>query len=581
MMHGGATLKLPLFTALRESLAEGYTRRMLRGDLVAGITVGIIAIPLAMALAIAVGVEPQQGLYTAIIAGLVIAVAGGSRFNVSGPTAAFVVILLPITQAHGPAGLLMVTMMAGIILMLAGMARLGNLVQFVPYPVIIGFTAGIAIVIATLQVKDLLGLSMPTAEAGYIDQLAALGAALPTWRAGDSLVGALTLAILILWPKLTRRIPSHLVALLVGSLAAIALGLAAIPVETLGSRFSYTLDGVTYPGIPAVVPQLMLPWTLPGPDGVPLLPTLALIRELFPAALAVAMLGAIESLLCALVADGMSGTRHDPNAELTGQGLGNLIAPLFGGITATAALARTAANVRAGAFTPIAAVIHALVVLAAVVLLAELFAYLPMASLAALLLMVAWHMSEAPRVLHLLRIGPRGDIAVLLTCLSLTVIFDMVLAVGVGLLLAAALFLRRMAEVSQGSDQPRALHPALAELPASVALYQVRGPLFFAAADKALSAMSRYDAETSVLALDLSEVPSMDMSALILLEKGLQDLARRSIRVCLIGANASLRQQLSRAGVGARRGQRAFAANPEAAARLIRRMLGDSALSVP
>lgn len=570
-----------MFTALRDSLAGGYTRRMLQGDLIAGITVGIIAIPLAMALAIAVGVEPQQGLYTAIIAGLIIAVTGGSRFNVSGPTAAFVVILLPITQTYGPAGLLMVTMMAGAILMLAGMARLGSLVQFVPYPVIIGFTAGIAIVIATLQVKDFLGLTLPASEASYVDQLLALASALPTLRPGDSLVGLLTLAILIIWPRLTRRIPGHLVALLAGSLAAIALSHASIPVETLGSRFSYTLDGVTHAGIPAVAPHLLLPWTLPGPDGLPLVLSLELIRELLPAALAVAMLGAIESLLCALVADGMSGTRHDPNAELTGQGLGNLIAPLFGGITATAALARTAANVRAGAFTPLAAAIHALVVLAAVLLFARLFAFLPMASLAALLLMVAWHMSEAPRVLHLLRIGPRGDIAVLLTCLGLTVIFDMVLAVAVGLLLAVALFLRRMAEASQGADQPRERHPALAELPASVALYQVRGPLFFAAADKALSAMSRYDANTAVLALDLSEVPSMDMSALVMLDKGLRDLARRGIRVCLIGANANLRQQLSRAGVGACRNQRSFAANPERAARLIRQMLDEPELNAP
>ncbi len=562
-------LKPFLFTALRESLAHGYSTAMFKRDLLAGLTVGIIAIPLAMALAIAVGLEPQQGLYTAIIAGLIIALSGGSRFNVSGPTAAFVVILLPITQSHGPAGLLIVTIMAGVILLALGLARLGSIIQFVPYPVVMGFTAGIGVVIATLQIRDLLGLAQAAPNANWVEQVVALAGALPTLRLGDTLVGLTTLGVLILWPRLTRRIPGHLVALLLGGLLAALLGLAAVEVETLGSRFSYLVDGVSYPGIPAVAPHWLLPWNLEGPGGEPLQLSFELLRDLLPAALAVAMLGAIESLLCALVADGMTGTRHDPNAELAGQGLGNIIVPFFGGFTATAALARTAANVRAGAATPLAAAIHAMVVLLAVVLLADLFAYLPMASLAALLLMVAWNMSEAPRVLRLLRIGPRQDIWVLLTCLVLTVVFDMVLAVGVGLLLAAALFLKRMVDVSQGADQPRALHPALAELPASVALYRVRGPLFFAAADKALSAMGRYDSTTRVLALDLCDVPSMDMSAQVLLEKGLQDLAQRGIRVCLIGVRASLRLQLSRAGVGARRNLRCFAATPERAAGLI------------
>ena len=570
-----ASIKLPLFTALRDSLREGYSLATLRGDLLAGLTVGIIAIPLAMALAIAVGVAPQHGLYTGITGGLIIALAGGSRFNISGPTAAFVVILLPITQAYGLGGLLLVTGMSGVILLVLGLARMGNLIQFVPYPVVMGFTAGIGIVIATLQIKDFLGLQNVGQHESYLDQVQALASALPSIQLGDTLVGSATLLVLIGWPYLTRRIPGHLVALLVGSLLAVLLLQLDLQVSTLGSRFSYEIDGITHPGIPPFAPQWLLPWTLPGADGTPLQVNFNLLRELLPFSLAVAMLGAIESLLCALVADGMANTRHDPNAELMGQGLGNMIVPFFGGITATAAIARTATSVRSGARTPMAGVFHALVILLAVVLLADLFAYLPMASLAAMLLIVAWNMSEVPHVLHMLRIGPRQDVWVLLICLALTVLFDMVLAVGVGLLLASALFIKRMADLSQGAKMPRHQHLALSELPDSVALYQINGPLFFAAADKALSAMSRFDESIAFLAIDMQAVPSMDMSALVMFEKALRDLDRREIRVYLIGVNASVRLKLKRAGVGALRGRRHYVANPDRVAELIRQQLAD------
>lgn len=567
------SFKVPLFAALRDSLRDGYSLATLRGDLLAGITVGIIAIPLAMALAIAVGVAPQHGLYTGIIGGLIIALAGGSRFNISGPTAAFVVILLPITQAYGLGGLLLVTGMSGVILLALGLARMGNLIQFVPYPVVMGFTAGIGIVIATLQVKDFFGLQNVGQHESYLDQLQALVSAVPSIQLGDTLVGFATLLVLIGWPYLTRRVPGHLVALLAGSLLAAVLMQLDLQVSTLGSRFSYEIDGITHAGIPPFAPQWLLPWTLPGADGTPLQVDFNLLRELLPFALAVAMLGAIESLLCALVADGMANTRHDPNAELVGQGLGNIVVPFFGGITATAAIARTATSVRSGARTPMAGVFHALVILLAVVLLADLFAYLPMASLAAMLLIVAWNMSEVPHVLHMLRIGPRQDVWVLLICLLLTVLFDMVLAVGVGLLLASGLFIKRMVDLSQGAKMPRHQHLALSTLPDSVALYQINGPLFFAAADKALSAMGRYDEDIRFLAIDMQAVPSMDMSALVLFEKALKDLDRRGIRTYLIGVNASVRLKLKRAGVGALPGRRHYVASPERAAELIRLQL--------
>lgn len=564
-----ASFNLPLFTALREVFRQGYSLANLRSDILAGITVGIIAIPLGMALAIAVGVAPQHGLYTGIVGGLIIALCGGSRFNISGPTAAFVVILLPITQQHGLGGLLLVTLMAGAILVALGLARMGSLIQFVPYPVVMGFTAGIAIVIATLQIKDFFGLQGIGQHSNYIEQLRALSLALPSISPGDTLIGAVTLAVLILWPRLTRRIPGHLVALLLGSLLGALLMHLDVSVATLGSRFSYEVEGVTHAGIPPFAPQWVLPWQLPGADGQPLVLNFELLRQLMPSAIAVAMLGAIESLLCALVADGMAGTRHDPNAELLGQGLGNMLVPFFGGITATAALARTATSVRSGAHSPIAAVVHALVILLAVVLLARLFAWLPMASLAAMLLIVAWNMSEARRVIHLLRVGQRQDVLVLVICLVLTVLFDMVLAVSVGLLLASALFIKRMADLSGGAAAP-ARQDSEQDLPEDLALYRIRGPLFFAAADKALRALSQFDDRIRHLIIDMAAVPSMDMSALVLFEQALLDLQQRGVHVYLTGLKPELRLKLKRAGVGARRDVRSFAASPEHAARLIR-----------
>ncbi len=400
---------LPLFAAWRQTWRAGYTLRRLRGDISAGLTVGIIAIPLAMALAIAVGVPPQQGLYTVLIAAPLIALTGGSRFNVSGPTAAFVVILLPITQQYGLGGLLLCTLLAGIILIALGLIRAGRLIQYIPYPVTLGFTAGIGIVIATLQLKDLLGLNTAGHAEHYVEQLGVLILALPSARPGDGIIGITCLAVLIVWPKWVPRIPGHLIALTVGALLGLALEHNGMAVATLGERFSYMVEGVSHPGIPPFLPRFDWPWNLPGPDGQPLHLSYDLIRQLMAPAFAIAMLGAIESLLCAVVTDGMTGSKHDPNAELLGQGLGNLIAPLFGGITATAAIARSATNVRSGAFSPLAAIIHSAVVLMAILVLAPLFSYLPMAALAALLIMVAWNMSEARHVLHTLRIAHRAS----------------------------------------------------------------------------------------------------------------------------------------------------------------------------
>ncbi|MDH4609665.1 C4-dicarboxylic acid transporter DauA [Pseudomonas sp. BN102] len=548
----------PLFAAMRHTWREGYTLAALRGDLAAGLTIGIIAIPLAMALAIAVGVAPQHGLYTVLVAAPLIALTGGSRFNVSGPTAAFVVILLPITQQFGLGGLLLCTLMAGLILIVMGLARLGRLIQFIPYPVTLGFTAGIGIVIATLQVKDLLGLQLAAAPQNYVEQLRLLAGALPTVHLGDALVAATCLAALLVWPRLAPKVPGHLVALALGALLGLLLEALQIPVATLGERFSYVVDGVSHPGIPPFLPSFAWPWQLPGPDGQPLGLTFELVRQLLAPAFAIAMLGAIESLLCAVVADGMAGTRHDPNAELLGQGLGNLLAPLFGGITATAAIARSAANVRAGARSPVAAMVHAGVVLLAMLLLAPLFSYLPMAALAALLLMVAWNMSEARHVAHTLRIAPRNDVVVLLVCLVLTVLFDMVLAVGVGLLLAAGLFIKRMSDLTDTEPLPRHFHEALHELPEQVLVYAIRGPLFFGAAEKALSVLRRFNPEVKVVIVEMSAVPLLDMTALAALENLLHDYSRQGIGLVLVGTSPRVRLKLRRAGVHRETGRLAY-----------------------
>ncbi|WP_414704100.1 C4-dicarboxylic acid transporter DauA [Pseudomonas sp. UBA2684] len=561
----------PLFAAWRQSLRAGYAWKSLRGDLSAGLTVGIIAIPLAMALAIAVGVAPQHGLYTVLVAAPLIALCGGSRFNVSGPTAAFVVILLPITQQFGLGGLLLCTLMAGLILIALGLLRAGRLIEFIPYPVTLGFTAGIGIVIATLQLKDLFGLSLAAQPHNYVEQLSLLLHSLPSLQVGDSLVAVVCLAVLVLWPRWVPRVPGHLAALAVGAGLALLLERAGLPVATLGERFSYHLDGIEYPGIPPFLPSLAWPWQLSGADGQPLQLSFELIRQLLAPAFAIAMLGAIESLLCAVVADGMTGSKHDPNGELIGQGIGNLVAPFFGGITATAAIARSAANVRAGACSPLAAIIHAGVVLIAILYLAPLFSYLPMAALAALLLIVAWNMSEARHVQHTLRIAPRSDVLVLLTCLILTVLFDMVLAVGVGLLLAAGLFIKRMSDLTDTAALPKHFHHALSDLPEHVLVYAIRGPLFFGAAEKALSVLRRLSPGVQVVIVDISAVPLLDMTALAALANVLRDYRAQGVGLVLSGPTAQVRLQLRRAGIQRVDGQLAYVRDlPQARVKALR-----------
>jgi len=551
-----------MFSALFESFRTERSFRRIQANILAGITVGVIALPLSMALAIAIDVEPQYGLYTAIVAGIVIALTGGSQVNITGPTAAFVVVLLPIVHQFGLGGLLLAGMMAGGVLVLMGLARLGRLIEIVPYPVVVGFTAGIGVVIATLQIKDFLGLQVDGLSGGYLDNLRKLAVAMPDLHWQEALVGAVTLAILALWPRLKSRVPGHLIALLVGSLLALLLGWVNphLVVETIGSRFHYMVDGISGNGIPPMLPHFDWPWALPGPDGQPLGFSFDLVRALLPAALTIAMLGALESLLCSVVADGLSGRKHNSNDELIGQGLGNIVAPLFGGIPATAAIARTAANIRAGGTSPLSAVVHSVFILLSILLLAPLLAYIPMASMAALLIMVAWNMSEAHHFVRILRIAPRNDILVLLSCFLLTVLFDMTVAVAVGMSLAAILFIQRNIQLTQGRTvTSREL--VTRQVPEDVLIYDINGPLFFGSAQRALRNLTLVSPGVRVVILDMTEVTMLDVSALIAMESIVKTLEQKGVALVISNLQPRMILKLRHAGLRYRKGRIAFARN--------------------
>lgn len=511
---------LRLGYALRETLAEGYSRQKFIKDMLAGVTVGIIAIPLAMALAIASGVAPQYGLYTAIIAGFIIALTGGSRFSVSGPTAAFVVILYPVAMKYGLSGLLIATVLSGFMLLLMAMFRLGRLIEYIPAPVTLGFTSGIAVVIAILQINDFFGLAITDLPESTLEKALLLVSNLVNTSWPTLIVSAVTLAVMLLWPRLKTALPAHLPALFLGTLLALIFMQLGLELDTIGSRFSYlTPEGEIGSGIPAYLPSFVWPWQQPGPEGIGLTFSWPLAKDLLAAAFAMAMLGAIESLLCAVVLDGMSGRRHSANSELFGQGLGNIIAPFFGGITATAALARSAVNYKAGAQSPIAAMVHALVLLLALVLLAPLLSYLPMAALAALLIVVAWNMSEAKKALQLIKTAPISDIWVFFCCFSLTVLFDMVIAITAGIVLAALLFMKEIAAMTKVTDISQQRKHIPAPLPEHWLALKISGPLFFAAADRVFADIGNLTQHSKGIILYMDGVPLLDAGGLAALTK--------------------------------------------------------------
>uniref|UniRef100_UPI0040565DFD C4-dicarboxylic acid transporter DauA n=1 Tax=Candidatus Electronema sp. TaxID=2698783 RepID=UPI0040565DFD len=548
-----------MFAALNQTVKAKPSFADIQADVLAGLTVGIVALPLSMAFAIASGVAPQHGLYTAIVAGIVSSLAGGSTINISGPTAAFVVVLLPIVHQFGLGGLLLSGLMAGIMLIGMGMARLGSLIEVVPYPVTLGFTSGIAVIIATFQIKDFFGLTVAPVDGHYLEQLGAIVQAAPTFRLIDFLIGLLTLATLLLWRRFRSRVPSHLAAVILGSIAAWACSRVSpeLTVATIGSRFHFELQGVVGNGIPPFAPSFDWPWNLPGADGLPVGLSWKMIHTLFPSAIAIAVLGAITSLLCSVIADGMSaGHKHDSNDELIGQGIGNIIAPFFGGIPATAAIARTATNIKAGGRTPLAATVHSIFVLLSILLIAPLLSRIPMASMAALLFMVAWNMSETKHFIRTVKVAPRSDVAVLLICFSLTVLFDMAIAVGVGMSLAAILFIQRSISLTTATKvQGRA---ELGELPASVAVYDINGPLFFGSAQKAMKNITSVTPDVRAVVLDMSKVNMIDMSAIVAMESISRNLQKNGVGLIVSGLQPQMILKLRRAGLRKKSGKVEF-----------------------
>ena len=502
-------------------------------NIVSGVVVGVVALPLAMAFAIASGAKPEQGLYTAIVAGLLVSTLGGSRLQIAGPTGAFIVILSGITAEHGIAGLQIATLLAGVMLLLLGIARLGAIIKFIPDPVILGFTSGIAVVIWTGQWKDFFGLPAVSGE-HFHEKLWHTLQVLPQAHLDTTLLATATLLIVLFAPRLSilKRVPGPLIGLLFATVVQAAFHFDGV--ATIGSAFG---------GIPRGLPTLQLPHI-----------TADRVIELIGPAFTIAMLGAIESLLSAVVADGMAGTRHDSNQELIGQGIANIAAPLFGGFAATGALARTATNVRNGGSGPLAGIVHALTLVAIVLALAPLAVHIPLAALAAILFVVAWNMSEAGHFIKMVRRAPAADVVVLLVTFGLTVFVDLVVAVNIGVIVATLHFLRRMAasvEVQQQSPQDLSREFAHRGLvfPPGVLVFGVEGPFFFGAVENFERALASTRTDPEVLILRLRWVPFIDITGLQTLEEVIRDLHRRKVRVMLTGANERVTGKLQRAGI--------------------------------
>jgi SulP family sulfate permease len=501
---------------LVEVLRGGYSAGALAGDLIAGVTVGLVALPLAMAFAIASGLPPQNGIYCAVVAGFTISALGGSRTQIGGPTGAFVVVVSGIVAAYGLDGLFMCTLMAGVILMVLGLTGMGTAVKYIPRPVVIGFTNGIAILIASTQIRDFFGLQTPEVPGDFLGRARVLVEYAGSASAAATLLAATTVVIILALRTISRRIPASVLVLLGGSALVLAAG---VPVETIGTRFG---------GVPSGLPAFDLPTFRPD-----------LVLTLLSPALTVAMLGAIESLLSAVVADRMSGDRHEPNVELTAQGVANVLSPLFGGLPATGAIARTATNIRAGARTPIAGMTHAVTLLVVLLVAAPLARHIPLAILAGILMIVAWDMGEWREIPGILRLGA-AETAVWIITLSLTVFADLTVAVEAGMVLAALLYIRRVTSTTTvmrvtaehvRRDRAHSLH--LQDIPDDVAVYKIQGPFLFGATDKLLELERDIPHLPRVVILRLRYMTAIDATGLHALER-FADLLRASGRTLVL-----------------------------------------------
>jgi sulfate permease, SulP family len=539
---------------------RGYTRQDFTADLVAGITVGIVALPLAMAFAIASGVKPEAGIFTAVIAGFIISALGGTKVSIGGPTGAFIVILYGIYAKYGPENLAICTVMAGIILLLMGAARLGTMIKYIPYPVTMGFTSGIAVLIFSTQIKDFFGLKLDKVPSEFFEKMKALIEHAGTVQWQTVALAAVSLGIILFWPKpWQRRVPGSIVALLLGTVAVVLFP-SFLPVETIGSKFGGIPQALPTPHVPA------LSWEN--------------IRHLFQPATTIALLAAIESLLCAVVADGMVDDRHDSNQELMAQGLANIVAPFFGGIAATGAIARTATNVKCGARTPVAGMVHAVTLLIIIMAAAPLAKFIPLATLSAVLVNVALNMGEWHNFSRLPK-WPRSDAVVFLTAFALTVMVDLTVAVEIGMVLAAVLFIKRVSETTQitavdeTTETEGSQHSLIGrEIPKGVMVYRIFGSFFFGAADKLESALKRLKEEPDVLILRMRKVLAMDATGLNALEDLYERLHRRGKHLILSGPHTQPLFMMGKADFLDRLGKENVCANIELALARSREILG-------
>ena len=516
-------------------LREGYDLSKLRADAVAGLTVAIVALPLAMALGIASGASPDKGLITAVIAGFLISALGGSRVQIGGPTGAFVVVIFNVIGKHGYDGLLVATLLAGAILIAAGLFRLGQIIKFIPHPVVTGFTAGIAVIIASSQVKDFLGLAIDKVPAEFLAKWIAYFSAVGSINPWTAAVGTGALMIIIGLRRIDPRLPGFLIAVVAAAALVAALKL---PVETIGSRFPNMPTGLLAPALPEM--------------------SFALVKAVLPSAFTIAFLAGIEALLSCVVADGMTGFRHRSNQELIGQGVANIASAMFGGLPATGAIARTAANVRSGGRTPVAGILHAAFVLLFVLFGAELMKLVPMAALAAILFMVAWGMSEIDRFIALLRM-PLGERAVLFLTFGLTVFVDLTVAIGVGVTLASLMFMARMSQtvaISGGTNGIIGDDPEIEEqhqrdaLPPGVEVFQISGPFFFGVAGELLDRLRGMGAKPHTIILRMRLVPYLDASGAVALEAFIHQAEIGNCRVILSGIQPQPLEVLARADLG-------------------------------
>jgi SulP family sulfate permease len=545
-----------LLTVLR----EGYSREQLLSDITAGVIVGIVALPLAIAFAIASGVKPEQGLFTAVIAGLIVSAFGGSRVQIAGPTGAFIVIVYRIVQTYGYDGLMVATMMAGVMLIVMGLARFGTLLKFVPYPLVVGFTSGIALIIFSSQVNDLLGLRIQNLPADFIEKWTTYGVNFARADLVSVAVGAGSLVVILIVQRLGWRLPGSLLAIV---LATVAVHTLRLPVETIGSRFGD------------------VPTTLPAPA----LPSFdwSTIRKLFSPAVTIALLGAIESLLSAVVADGMIRSRHRSNIELVAQGAANIVSPLFLGIPATGAIARTATNVKNGGRTPVAGIVHALVLLLIMLFFGRWATLIPMPALAAILVVVAYNMSEWRSFVKILR-APRGDVTVMLVTFFLTVVVDLTAAIQVGIILSAMFFIRRMAEVSQVTALTKDLRDAdekdvdagrPQKIPEGVEVFEVYGSLFFGAVDQFTETIRGLRKKPEVFILETKNLLAIDATGLRALEELIGSFSKQGTAMIVSGVHKQPLFAMVQAGLLERIGEDNVCGSLEEALERARTLIGE------